>query len=378
MNEIIASVDRLSRLQPNGRRILSVYLDTDPSRGPGRNLKAQVREVLQGVKDGSTDDPAALEVEIESIQSVIEALPERPRGLAVFTSQALGLNEVLPLPVAPEPGARWARRLNLRPLLSLLDQYEPTLIILVDKEHARLFRWVLDAVEEIDWFEDDVPGKNAKGGEAQANRQRHHDELVLQHVRRAVEMLTRHIDGERIRRIAIGGPAEVLAHLRRLLPAAIADRVTGVINVRVTAPIPEVLDAAREVRESWERDEEKLLVSSLEESRGRSRAVVGPQDVIEAVREQRVRTLVYASRAAVPGGRCRSCETLYADPAPDVCHACGNQVERMDDLLDLLASRVLHAGGGIDEVRGPAADSLQAYAGIAANLLYPLPAERSA
>jgi peptide subunit release factor 1 (eRF1) len=286
---------------------------------------------------------------------------------------------VLSLPVSPEPSARWARTLNLRPLLSLLDEYEPTLILLVDKEHARLFRWVLDAVEEIDRFEDDVPGKNAKGGEAQANRQRHHDELVLQHVRRAVDMLTRRIDGERIRRVAIGGPAEVLAHLRRLLPTAIADRVTGVINVRVTAPIPEVLEAAREVRKSWERDEEKLLLSSLEESRGRSRAVVGPQEVIEAIREQRVRTLVYANRTTVPGGRCKSCETLYADLAPTVCHVCGKEVERIDDLLDLLASRVLNAGGSIDEVRGPAADALQAYGGIAATLLYPIvPAERSA
>jgi peptide subunit release factor 1 (eRF1) len=191
-------------------------------------------------------------------------------------------------------------------------------------------------------------------------------------------MLTRRVEGESIHRIAIGGPAEVLGHFRRLLPPHVADRVRGAINIRVTAPLHEVLEAARQVREEWEHEEEQQLLSTLEEDRGRGRAVVGPQSVIEAVREQRVRTLVYAYRATIPGGRCRSCETLYAEPLAPTCPACGGEMEEIEDLLDLLASRVLHSAGGIEEVRGPAADSLQEHGGVAAELLYTQPAERMA
>lgn len=378
MNDIIASVDRLSRIDTDGRRVLSVYLSTDPSRGPGRNLKAHVNDVLQNVRAGAVAEVEALEVEIGRVRELIERLPERPRGLAIFSSEALGMEETISLHVAPEPGAHWGRRVHLRPLLALLDEYEPTLVLLVDKERARVFRWVLDAMEELESIEDEVPRRHSKGGEAQANRQRHHDELVAQHVRRAVDMLVRHAGTEQVQRIALGGPAEVLGQLRRMLPQNLAPQVAGVIGVAVAAGAPEILDAARAVRDEWERTEEAQLIESIGEDIGRGRAVRGIRDVIEAIQEQRVRTLVYAAGTAVPGGRCRNCDVLYDAPPPDTCAACAGTVDAIDDLLDILASRVLQSGGGIEEVRGPAADALREHDGIAAELLYTAPvAERS-
>lgn len=377
MKKIVAEVDRLSALETDGRHVLSVYLSTDPARGPGRNLRAHVNEVLQTVQSTAGGDPAELEAELERVRVRIANLGELPRGLALFFGESIGLGETLSLPVAPKPGAYWARRLNLRPLLSLLDEYEPTLLLLVDKERARLFRWVLDAVEEIEAFEDDVPGRHAQGGESQKNYQRHHDEHVLQHVRRAVDMLTRRVDADRVRRVALGGPAEVLGLVRRSLPPAVAARVAGTVGVAVSAAAHEVLDAARAVRASWERTAEERLVARLEEDYGRGRSALGPSDVVSAVLEQRVRTLVYAAGTAVPGARCHACGSLYATAA-EACEACGSATETVDDLLDLLAFRVLHAGGGIEEVRGPAAESLDAHQGIAATLLYATSAERSA
>lgn len=378
MNDIIASVDRLSRLETDGQRVLSVYISTDPSRGPGRNLKAHVNDVLQTVRSGATAELEALDAEIARVRERLEGLSERPRGLAVFSSTALGLDEAVALPIAPNPTAHWGRRVSLRPLLALLDEYEPTLVLLVDKERARAFRWVLDSMEELESIEDDVPGKHSQGGEAQANLQRHHEERVQLHVRHAVELLTRHLDAEGVKRVALGGPSEVLAQFRKLLPQQVASRVAGTIGVAVAAPAHEVLDAAREVREEWERAEEIRLLEGLEENIGRARAVRGTGDVVDAVREQRVRTLVYAAGTGVPGGRCRSCEILYDAPVPDSCAACGNNVDTIDDMLDILASRVLHSGGTIEEVRGPAADALREHDGIAAELLYAAPvAERA-
>ncbi len=375
MKDIIASIDRLSRFEPDGRRVLSVYLATDPSRGPGRNLKAQLNDVFQRLRESVNMERDSLDGEIERVRSYVDNLPERPRGMALFASRALDLYDVLPLPVAPEPGAHWARRINLRPLLSLLDEYEPTLILLVDKERARLFRWVLDAVDEIAGFEDEVPGKHAQGGESQANFQRHHEEHVLQHVRRSVDLLTRRVDADRIRRVALAGPAEVLGHVRRQLPPAIAANVVGTLGVPVAAPVADVLQAVRDVREQWQRDAEIELVSNLEEQRGRGRAVMGVSNVVDAVREHRVRTLVYSVGTTVPGGRCLGCDLLFAEPAVSECPACGSAVQSVDDMLDLLASRVLRAGGTIDEVRGEAAGTLRQWDGIAAALLYPSPTE---
>lgn len=377
MNEIIASIDRLLRLEPDGRRVLSAYLATDPSRGPGRNLKAHVNDVFQEVRSSATEDTEALEAELEGLRARIDELEERPRGLAIFSSASLGLSEMLPLRVTPQPGAWWARRLNLRPLLALLDEYEPTLVLLVDKERSRLFRVVLDEIEELEGVHDEIPPKHQQGGESQKNFQRHHDEHVLQHVRRAVDMLMRHAEADRLSRIAVGGPAEVLGHLRRFLPQSLEPKVAGTIAVPVAAPASEILEAARALRSEWERAEEMQLLTELDEQLGRARAIRGLSDVVEAAMEQRIRTLVYAAGTAVPGARCRNCGMLLADASATACPACGQPAEHVDDLLDLLASRVLQNGGTLEEVHGEAAGSLQSHGGIAALLLYPIPAERS-
>jgi peptide chain release factor subunit 1 len=376
MKNIIRAIDQLSRLETDGRRVLSVYLATDPSRGPGQNLRAQVRDIfhtLTAAHGNGADERAALDDEIRTVTEYVDQIGERPRGLAVFSSRELGLFEVLPLAVAPEPAANWSRRVQLRPLLSLLDEHEPTIVILVDKERARIFRWILDSMEEIDGFEDDVPVKHSQGGEAQANFQRHHEEHVLQHVRRAVDALERHAAEEGIRRIAIGGPAEVLGHVRRMLPQHLESLFAGVLNVPLFASAAQVLDAARAVEADWEREEEKRIVADLAELIGRGRAVRGAHDVVEAVVQQQVRILVFAERTALPGARCRSCHTLFAEPAPASCPACAGEVEAVEDLLDILASRVLRQGGGIEEVRGAAAQELSPHDGIGALLFYPSP-----
>ena len=377
MKNVIANLDRLTHIDSVGR-ILSVYLSTDPSRGPGRNLRAQVKDLLQPLVSAAGEDRSELEAQIAKVHAALDRLEQPPRGLAIFAGGSTGLDEIIELPVSPEPQAHWVRRVNLRPLLSLLDEYEPTLVMLVDKERARVFRVALDAIEEVESIEDEVPGRHSQGGEAQANRQRHHDELVLQHARRAADLLTRRFEAESVDRVALAGPAEVLAHVRRLLPQKVADRVAGTIGIAVAAPTHAVLDAVREVRDEWERRDEAQLLERVEEQVGRGKAVRGAQDVVEAVREQRVRTLVYAAGSRVPGGRCRNCEIQFASPAPEKCPACGGPVEESDDLLDLLASRVLRNGGTLEEVRGAAGEELARHDGIAALLLYTAPADRTA
>jgi peptide subunit release factor 1 (eRF1) len=378
MKNVIRAIDQLSRFDTGGRRVLSLYLATDPSRGPGQNLRAQVRDLLHPLTETRADgaeDRQALETEMQTVADYIDRLAERPRGLALFTSGPLGLFEALPLAIAPEPRADWARRVNLRPLISLLDEHEPTIVLLVDKERARIFRWLLDSIEEVASFEDEVPVKHSQGGESQKNFQRHHEEHVLQHVRRAVDALERHAAEDGIRRIAIGGPAEVLSHVRRMFPQQLKSLLAGELAVPLFASAAQVLEAARAVEGDWESEEEIRLVADLNERVGRGRAVLGTHDVVNAVVQQRVRILVFSERASLPGARCTNCAILFGMPAPGTCPACGGEIERVDDLLDLLASRVLQLGGNIEEVRGQAAMNLNEHDGVGALLYYPAPSK---
>ena len=53
-----------------------------------------------------------------------------------------------------------------------MDDLEPTLVAVVDKQSARLLLVVEGAIESVEAFSDDVPGKHDQGGVAQARLQR--------------------------------------------------------------------------------------------------------------------------------------------------------------------------------------------------------------
>lgn len=390
MEPIETTVRELERFDGRGWPVLSVYLLTDPSTAPGRNLDAQLDGIVRPLAEQLAGDPSAgtqFAQEVAAVERFLAMLDTPPRSLAIFSSTPRGFFRALRLPVQMAPQAFWGPTPHLRPLQAVLDEFEPILVLLVDKERARFFRVALERITEIEDLADAVPGKHrqrdgawayppadwAQGGWGDAGIERHHETHVLWHAQRVAETLERLVAQEQVGRVLVGGTPEVLSVFYDQLPKELHRRIVGEIHVPLFARPAEVLASVHDLVPQIERAAEERLVQDLVEEVASGRAVVGTADVLRAVSERRVQLLVYAQDLRLAGGRCAHCGLALLAPLPPACPVCGGSVHPVEDFTGYLAQQVLAQGGRVEEVRGPAAQRLQQLGGIAARVRYALP-----
>ena len=110
------------------------------------------------------------------------------------------------------------------------------------------------------------------------------------------------------------------------------------------AAAPRIEAAARE------RDDAALarLVEAF--AGGPGRAASGLREVLAAVHEQRVETLLVEAGFAAPGVRCPTCGWLGADESAE-CPADGSATERVDDTVEAAVARALLQSADIRVLR---------------------------
>ena len=374
-------VNDLKAFDARGTHALTLYLATDPSREAGANLDAQLADLLRPVEERLVGLPSlrqGLDADVAAVRKYMAGLLVLPRGLALFSCQARGFFRALPSAVRFRPGVSWGEHFDLRSLVTTVAEHGRVLVVLLDKEKARFFRVVLEEIEEFEELWDYVPRKQRQaeyGGDA--HLQREHEMHVLAHLRHTVDALTRLDAREPVRRVLVGGPAEVMGAFMKLLPKHMRTRVHPAIHVPVCSTPARVLEVVRDVNRTLERDsEERLVAEVLSESAGH--AALGVQAVVEAVNEKRARTLVLAERAHLPGGECGRCAVIFADPVPSICPACGEPLEWLPDILPVLAEAVLRQDGQVLELHDAAGRTLLTHGGVATRLRYARPARLSA
>ncbi|MEX1183182.1 MAG: hypothetical protein WEF86_08085 [Gemmatimonadota bacterium] len=365
---------------------LSIYMTLGP-RGAGTNDRAQLMELLRPLR-GTTDDPPSFEAAVAVAETSLGRLRPRPWAVAVFTCPARGLDIIVPLRTPVESSAHWQEELHLAPLLAVLDEHEPMLVMLLDTRRARLFRVFMREIEEIETLRRSPSRRNPRGnspGRARHGRsgmptgmgydtgiEGHEDEGVRKHVDGAIAMLKRADPTEAIGRILVGGPVEAVSRFLDRLPAAVRSRVAAASNLPVNSSPAEVLTHMAEQEAGLERASELELIEELIEGFGHS--CIGSAAVSEAVADGKVQTLVYASGATVTGFECSACRWIMpadSSAAPERgCPRCGTPMRHDDDLVAVMVRRVMSLGGTVEELRGAGADRLRAFEGVGALLRY--------
>jgi predicted Zn-ribbon and HTH transcriptional regulator len=371
------------RSAAKGGNALSLYLDTDPSRGAGRNLKAEMADTLREMRDslGDADHTDALEQAAAAAMEAINSLQPIPRAVAAFVRPGIGYLRVVPLPEPVARSAHWGPELYVRPLLVALDEHQRTVVALVDQEHGHVFRVFLGQIEEVASLEHKEPG-HAQAGRSQRksmgsghgvaawmaygerNLQRRHDWHVHRHLERVVEAMR--LDGDRL---LVGGGRETVLELLRLLPRRVRDRTTVMTGISAEASTAVVLERVLETQRQAEWEEERALLETLLEAE-HARSVFGVAAVAEAVSDARVHTLAYASSTEMTGAECTGCGWLMPGPKASSCPRCGAALVERPEFVERLVARVFQSGGRVEEVRGPARESLLDKDGLAALLRY--------
>jgi Bacterial archaeo-eukaryotic release factor family 10 len=224
-------------LRRASNRALSVYL---PARAEGFDLRQydiEFGQLRRRYKDRLNDeDREVMERELRRLREHMEVVkPAGGPALAGFGDEAAGVLELVKLPTETEARLE-VGPLLLEPIQSQLERFPPSLIAVVDKEHAKLFAAVLDEVYPLEQVHGVVVRRNKAGGSSAPSNQRKADNRTKSNLEHVLDVIAREMQSGSYRRIFVAGPQEARAELERLMPPPLRRLLAGHLSAEIDSP----------------------------------------------------------------------------------------------------------------------------------------------
>ena len=374
---------RLAEARPGrGGKVLSVYVDLDPSEfatGPARAtaITSVLDEAERELRDAPQLERGAregLRSGLERVRSFLEQEfdPSGAHGVALFCDSGADLFEALKLPVGVGHRAVIDDTPFVEPLAGM-DAGARFLVVLCNRRLGRLLLGSADGLREVARVESDVHGQHRQGGLSQPRYERSVDNEAMQHIRRVCELVARRFGRRVLDGVLLGAPDETIGRLQDELPSGMRERVVGRVEVDVeTASAEDVLRAAGGEMERIHREREDETLDRLREglSGGPRPAAARIADVLVALNERRVETLVIAAGTTAGGRECPQCGWLGV--AGETCPADGTPTIARADIVGAAIQRALMQSADVRVLarRGADAGPLDTYGGIGAVLRF--------
>jgi peptide chain release factor subunit 1 len=326
---------RLADTRPAQGKVLSLFLNLDPrefATAPARSteIRSMFDRAARQVRDDESltrDERLALRADLERLESEIGngGLDAKgAHGVAVFASGPAGLFEVLKLPEPIEHDPVIADTPFIEPLTAI-GTPERWCVLLVNRRTARLFCGTGGQLEEIELIQDDVRNRHDQGGWSQANYQRSVDKDIADHLRHAAEVAFASLKDDLPAGILVGAPQELVNDFENELHPYLRERLRGRLDIDVEhSSVEEVNRAAAPHIEQATRDKQNAALARLAEEfgAGTGRAASGPDDVLEALEEQRVETLLvdagFEAESAIEQALAQSADVLVLRDRPEL------------------------------------------------------------
>jgi peptide subunit release factor 1 (eRF1) len=355
---------RLAEVRRDDAVVLSLYLNLDPTEFATPPARATAVRSLLDEADRQVRERKELRGPLERVKEVLEGdLPtEGAQGLAIFA--APDLFEVLKLP-RPVPNRVAIRRSPLIAPLARLERRERWCIALVNRRDARILRGSHDGLREVDQVHDLVFGQHDQGGWSQARYQRGVEKEKDDHLKHTAEVLMQHFKQRPFERLIVGGPREVVGDFESKLHRYLAERLAGRIDVDVEHSSPEqVLEAVQPRFDELEDEREAEALERLGVS-----GAAGLEDVLRALNERRVETLVADEQFEAPGSCCPS-DGWLGPAGVETCPVDGTALEQLDDLTEAAIELTIQQSAEILAVRRRRSELAERAGGIAALLRF--------
>ena len=354
---------RLADVHPEHGRVLSVFMNLDPSEVPTPKARSSavtsvLTEAARRVDEAGDldhDERQDLRADIDSVREVLTGTgvaANGARAVAVFACRPADLLEVVSLRHPLESRVVLDDSPYVEPLVHV-GAAERWCVLLANRRAARLFVGDGDELEETDRIEDDVHRRHDQGGWSQANYQRSIDKDAVDHLRHVAKVAFAHLQDDPPVGILVGAPSELAGEFEGHLHPYLRERLAGRLDIDVEhTSADDVRRAAAPHIEDAARAREDAALARLAEAfgGGSGRAASGVPEVLAAVHEQRVEILLVEAGFATPGVLCPTCGWLGTDEAT-TCPADGSATERLDDLVEAAVERTLTQAADVRVLR---------------------------
>jgi peptide subunit release factor 1 (eRF1) len=297
---------QLAEVQPEQGRVLSVYMDLDPSEfgtPPARasqitSLVTEARHRIDGLDDLDHEEQKALRADLEAVRDVLSQpgiADDGARGVAVFACSLAGLLETFRVPHSLAQQVVIDRTPFVDPLLAGHDGGR-WCVLLANRRSARFFLGAPAALEETDRVEDNVHSQHRQGGWSQPRYERSIEEDVRDHLEHVAAVAFDRLKAHAFDHLLIGAPQETVGELESHLHPYLRERLAG--HVKLDVEHASVDDVRRAAAEQVEQLAARREADALERVRrgigGGGRAAAGRDEVMRLLAEARVETLLLA------------------------------------------------------------------------------------
>jgi peptide chain release factor subunit 1 len=315
-------------------------------------------------KEGLThEERMALRDDVERVRDVLlsDVAANGTRAVAVYACGPADLLEVVRLRRPVENKVVLDRTAFVEPLV-LHGTDESWLVLISNRRAARLFVVPGDALEETDRIVDDVHSQHDQGGWSQLNYQRSVEKEVHDHLVHAADVAFDLYKERGLDRVLVGGPAELLGELKGKLHPYLRERIAGKLGVDIeNASLDEVRGEAGRAIEAHMRKYEREALDRLVEAVGRGgRGAAGISQVLDALNQARVETLLIAENFRAGGRRDFEAGLLLPEDA--------DAGEPVDDIVEPAIEKAIEQSAAPLVVRYH--DDLQPLGGIGAVLRF--------
>jgi peptide chain release factor subunit 1 len=297
---------QLAEVQPEQGRVLSVYMDLDPSEfgtPPARasqitSLVTEARHRIDELDDLDHEEQKALRADVETVRDVLSQpgiADDGARGVAVFACSLAGLLETVRVPPPLAQKVAIDRTPFVEPLLAGKDGGR-WCVLLANRRSARFFLGAPPDLEETDRVEDNVHSQHRQGGWSQPRYERSIEEDVRDHLEHVAAVAFDRLKARAFEHLLIGAPQETVGELEGHLHPYLRERLAG--HVKLDVEHASVDDVRRAVAERVEEFEARREADALERVRqgigAGGRAAAGRDEVMRLLAEARVERVLLA------------------------------------------------------------------------------------
>ena len=346
-------MQELLAYEGNGDGVVSVYLDTDSARQSTEAIRLTARGLLKEVQPQH-------EKEAQTIERYLDLGYDWSKpGLALFCGQGGNFFRSYPSPVAFRNRVRLGPRPYVKPLAHFLDHYAHFGVIVVDRVGGQFYEYHLGESQATESFTGEEVRKVKRGGGSSAVGRRggggesgpgggdHEDEVAARNLRECAAAAGRFYASSPIRRLFLGGTNETVAQFREMLPKQLQSCLAGSFAVDKDMGEPEVRRRALELLRQANAEREAQLVERLVTLHAMgATAVVGLDDVLQAVSDKRVEALIISDGFRYQGYIDEPSGFVVANLARSPLAE--SELAEVDDVIDAAVAQTVAQGGHVE------------------------------
>ncbi len=352
---------RLAELRPDHGKVLSVFLNLDPSEfatGGARataitSLLTEASHKVEEADGLSHDEHTALREDVERVRGVLEAPDLAAGGAKGVAVYACGLVDVLEVVSLAHPTDSFAV-VNDSPLVEPLvmqGEAERWCILLANRRSARLLTGNEDGFEVVARIDHDVKGQHQQGGWSQARYERSVEEEKRDHLEAVAIELFRHLRRSPFDRLLIGTPPELTNEMEGHLHPYLTERLAGRISIDIeNTTVEDVRAVAAPVIDEDQASRERALLDRFNQEVGRGgRAAAGLDDTLAALNEARVEVLLFDDGYHAAGMVETTTGMLTSDTGTVAVD--DPQLEVRDDILESAIEKAIEQAADVRVIR---------------------------